>query len=54
MGGRKRILIIITVGNDDFYAMAIMACKDSLCNSDNLKKLKQKALNVAKEIVKLI
>jgi len=42
------------ISNDDFYALAIMACKESLCNSDKLKKLKQKALNVAKETVKLL
>lgn len=42
------------ISNDDFYTMAIMACKDSLSESDQLQDLQNKALNVAKEVVKIL
>lgn len=42
------------ISNDDFYAMAIMACKEFLSVSDQLQDLNNKALNVAKELVKIL
>lgn len=42
------------ISNDDFYAMAIMACKEFLLVSEQLKDLNNKALNVAKELVKIL
>ena len=42
------------ISNDDFYTMAIMACKDSLSESNQLQDLQNKAVNVAKEVVKIL
>ncbi len=42
------------ISNDDFYAMAIMACKEFLSVSDQLQDLHNKAINVANEVVKII
>lgn len=42
------------ISNDDFYAMAIMACKEFLYASDQLRDLHNKALNVTKEVLKIL
>ena len=42
------------ISKDDFYTMAIMACKEFLSVNDQLQDLQNKALNVAKEVVKIL
>jgi hypothetical protein len=42
------------ISKDDFYTMAIMACKEFLSVNDQLQDLQNKAVNVAKEVVKIL
>lgn len=42
------------ISNDDFYAMAIMACENFLSVSEHLQDLHNKAINVAEEVVKIL
>ncbi|MGL4758151.1 MAG: DUF4435 domain-containing protein [Patescibacteria group bacterium] len=44
----------ISIANDDFYTMLILACKNLLSSSSELQKIKNQAHNVAEEVVKLL
>lgn len=42
----------ISISNDDFYTMLILACKNLLSESSELQRLKHKAHNVAQKVVR--